>query len=47
MIALETDSTANGNDQAAETGGRFVQADLTSRDDVRRLADEADAVDAP
>lgn len=38
-------SQERGDDVADETAGRFVQADLTNRDDVRRLADEADAVD--
>ncbi len=30
-----------GQQVAAETGGRFVRADLTARDDVRHLAAEA------
>jgi NAD(P)-dependent dehydrogenase (short-subunit alcohol dehydrogenase family) len=34
-----------GNELAAEIGGRFIPADLTSAEDVRRLAAEAGAVD--
>jgi NAD(P)-dependent dehydrogenase (short-subunit alcohol dehydrogenase family) len=36
---------ARGREVAAETAGRFVRADLTSPDDVQRLADEAGDVD--
>jgi NAD(P)-dependent dehydrogenase (short-subunit alcohol dehydrogenase family) len=36
---------ARGDAVAAETGGWFVRADLTVRDDVRRLADAAAHVD--
>jgi NAD(P)-dependent dehydrogenase (short-subunit alcohol dehydrogenase family) len=34
-----------GREVAAETKGRFIPADLTSPEDVRRLADEAGEVD--
>ncbi|MFJ8827012.1 SDR family NAD(P)-dependent oxidoreductase [Streptomyces sp. NPDC102467] len=36
---------ARGQEVAAETGGRFIRADLASSQDVRRLAAEAGAVD--
>ena len=36
---------ARGEEVAAETGGRFVPADLTNRGDVRRLAEDVGAVD--
>jgi NAD(P)-dependent dehydrogenase (short-subunit alcohol dehydrogenase family) len=38
-------SQARGDEVAAETGGRFVRANLTRREDVRRLAGEAGGVD--
>ena len=36
---------ARGQEVAAETGGRFIRADLASPEDVRRLAAEAGEVD--
>jgi NAD(P)-dependent dehydrogenase (short-subunit alcohol dehydrogenase family) len=36
---------ARGREVAAETGGRFIRADLASPEDVRRLAAEAGEVD--
>lgn len=36
---------ARGKEVAAETGGRFIRADLATLEDVRRLASEAGEVD--
>ena len=36
---------ARGQEVAAETGGRFIRADLASPEDVQRLAAEAGEVD--
>lgn len=44
-VTVSGRDTERGQQVAAETGGRFVRADLTDRDDVRRLAAEAGVVD--
>jgi NAD(P)-dependent dehydrogenase (short-subunit alcohol dehydrogenase family) len=44
VIVTGRDQT-RGRAVAAETGGRFIQADLTAPEDVRRLAVEAGEVD--
>jgi NAD(P)-dependent dehydrogenase (short-subunit alcohol dehydrogenase family) len=44
-VVLSGRDEARGQEVAAETGGRFIRADLASPQDVRRLAAEAGEVD--